>query len=201
MPPFPMQPWLALRYLKQSIKLKKDSSAHINMAAVLSWVGKHRPAAWHAREAVMLLEPSKDPKCPLLASALFCYAVELEHLRLYDQCLHIYEKARTEALKVMGEAHPMTQGIATAHSQAKRQAILAQQRSEAPKFRVIDTRSLSGLAAELRKARTFKDPDQSPYTMVAPAAGVVAAPHPPAKQTARRRANRPSFRISLQCTS
>ncbi|OQR90019.1 hypothetical protein ACHHYP_05872 [Achlya hypogyna] len=117
----------AIHYLEKTLKIEATISGvenpagtHLNICAILSEMGRHVPAADHARCAIELLKHERrectsnnDAKNgdSLLAIAYYNYGVELEHLRKFELAAAAYGKGHAVAAKELNPNHPMIHAI------------------------------------------------------------------------------------------
>ncbi len=124
------RPHMALRCLVRAAELEATilgadhATTHLNMAAVLSTLDRHRDALGHANIAIRLLlkKLSADADAPpaarktaesLLAVAHYNAAVEREHLRHRASSIVSYRAALAVAKRQLPKDHPVVSSIAS----------------------------------------------------------------------------------------
>lgn len=121
----------ALQYLEKAVVMEQvaneadnPAATHLNLCAILSELGRHKDALFHAECALAVLERQDNvtTKCvndiSILAVAHHNLAVEHEFLKQHDQAIESYAKACTIAERELGNEHPTTVAIRNSFSQA-----------------------------------------------------------------------------------
>lgn len=112
------KPKTALKYLKKACENEEKADignvdragTFLNVCAILSALGKHKPALEESLKALALLKsPLKSANLP--ATQVIAYhntAVEYEFLHMFAKSLENYSLAYETALKELGREHPLT---------------------------------------------------------------------------------------------
>lgn len=114
----------ALQFLSQALMLETANTeaptaiaaTHLNICAVYSDMGVHSKALEHAEFALDLMVRfgGSEADAANLVIAHYNVAAELEHLGRRKECIDTYSKGVEEAVKRLGEDHPLTSKLKSA---------------------------------------------------------------------------------------
>lgn len=160
---------VALQYLEAALELEHQvqdrggnpATTRLNICAILSELGHHKEALFHAEQAVIFLEDrlygyeSKDRMVPgsqskknlsIMPVAYHNLAVEHEFLRNYDLALSIYQRAAFISERDLGSEHPTTEAIEVsfhkAHDKHQRRMIAEFERRKEAEIRELLTKQI-----------------------------------------------------------
>ncbi len=107
---------------KSTTSAQNPAATHLNLCALLSQMGMHEKALYHAQRALKFLEfdTSNVKGESLTPVAYYNMAAEYEHLKYYAEALQAYENAHETSVEELGSGHALTAKIATSVKQLKR---------------------------------------------------------------------------------